>query len=93
MVMVMVMMLLTVLIITITAISLSNTEMRDGTYRVVISSRSPSPQLSQHIPTDGGLACKKTADRMDSCSTTGVYGVTVGGGNIVAIQKPSDKCS
>ena len=89
----MVMMLLIMLIITITAVRNNITEEHDETYRVVISSRPSSPQLSQHIPTDGGLACNKAADRMDSCSTTGVYGVTVGGGNIVAIQKPSDKCS
>jgi len=34
------------------------TEAHDGTYRVVIASR---PSAPQHIPTDGGLACSKSA--------------------------------
>jgi hypothetical protein len=42
--------LLKIIIITITAIKNNITEVHDGIYRVVISSRPSAPQLSQHIP-------------------------------------------
>jgi len=85
--------LLIMLIMTITAISNNVTEMHYRTYIVVILLLPSAPQLSQHIPTDGALTCNKTADRRDSCSTTGAHGVTVTCSNIVAVRKPSDKCS
>ena len=62
-VVVVVVVLLIMLIITITAITNNVTAVHVGTYSVVISSRLSSPQLSQQIPTDGGLASNKTADR------------------------------
>ena len=62
--------MLIMLIITITAISNNVTEVHDGTYRVVISSRPSAPQLSQYIPTDRGHACNKTAVLRDVAEGT-----------------------
>ena len=96
-VVVVVMVLLMSLIITITAISKNVTEEHDGSHKFVISSRPSTPQLPQHIPPNGGLACNKTPScvtrQTDSCRITAACDATVVCSNIVAILKPSNKCS
>ena len=63
---VLVLVLLMSLIITITAIRENVTEQHDGSHKVVITSRPSTPQLPQHTPNVGGLACKKTAVLRDA---------------------------
>ena len=65
-VVVVVLVLLMSLIITITAISKNVTEQHDGSLKVVITSRPSTPQLPQHTPNVGGLACNKTAVLRDA---------------------------